>query len=62
MGGQRVVVNKPRVRHQGKELVSHLQDDHPDPAASLREGLDETLTLKDMNLSESLERTSPPLR
>ncbi len=39
------------------QLVSHLDDEHPDAAASLKEGLDETLTLKDMNLSASLERT-----
>jgi len=39
------------------QLVAHLADEHPDAAASLKEGLDETLTLKDMNLSASLERT-----
>ena len=30
---------------------------YPDAAASLREALEETLTLKDMKLSQSLERT-----
>jgi transposase-like protein len=39
------------------QLVSHLQDDHPDAAASLREGLEETITLKDMKLPTWLERT-----
>lgn len=38
-------------------LANQLQDDHPDAARSLREGLDETLTLKDMGLPEWLERT-----
>ena len=38
-------------------LASHLCDDHPDAAASLKEGLDETLSLKDMGLIQSLERT-----
>jgi transposase-like protein len=33
------------------QLVSHLDHDYPDAAASLREGLEETLTLKDMKLS-----------
>ena len=39
------------------QLIAHLSNDHPDAAASLREGLDETLTLKDMKLPASLERT-----
>ncbi|MCP4380334.1 MAG: IS256 family transposase [bacterium] len=39
------------------QLVSHLADDHPDAAESLREGLEETLTLKDMKLPTWLERT-----
>jgi putative transposase len=39
------------------QLVAHLEDDHPDAAASLREGLDETLTIKDLGLPEWLERT-----
>ncbi len=39
------------------QLVSQLEDEHPDAAGSLREGLDETLTLKDMGLPTNLERT-----
>ena len=39
------------------QLASALDDDHPDAASSLREGLDELLTLKDMKLPEWLERT-----
>lgn len=39
------------------QLVSRLASDHPGAAASLKEGLDETLTLKDMKLPEALERT-----
>ena len=39
------------------QLAAQLLDDHPDAAASLKEGLDETLTLKDLGLPQSLERT-----
>jgi transposase-like protein len=39
------------------KLVTDLEEAHPDAARSLKEGLDETLTLKDMNLLKSLERT-----
>lgn len=39
-------------------LVSHPDDDHPDAGALLREGLKETLTLRNMNLLPNLERTS----
>ena len=39
------------------QLVSRLEDDYPDAAASLREGLEETITLKDMGLPKWLERT-----
>jgi transposase-like protein len=39
------------------QLVAHLTDEHPDAASSLREGLEETLTLKDMKLPPGLERT-----
>lgn len=38
-------------------LASQLSQQHPGGAASIREGLDETLTLKDMGLNKSLERT-----
>jgi transposase-like protein len=39
------------------QLASALEDDYPDAAGSLREGLDELLTIKDMKLPEWLERT-----
>lgn len=39
------------------QLVTHLAGEHPDAAASLREGLEETITLKDMKLPPALERT-----
>jgi transposase-like protein len=39
------------------QLASALEDDYPDAASSLREGLDELLTIKDMKLPEWLERT-----
>jgi len=38
-------------------LANQLDNDHPGAAASLREGLDDTLTVKSIGLSESLERT-----
>ena len=37
--------------------MSHLEADHPDAADSLREGLEETITLKDWGLPAALERT-----
>ena len=40
-----------------QQLAAHLSDEHPDAAESLREGLDETLALKDMGLPLMLERT-----
>lgn len=39
------------------QLAAHLEDDHPDAAQSLKEGLDDTLTVKSMNLPANLERT-----
>jgi transposase-like protein len=39
------------------KLAQFLDDEHPDAAKSLREGLDETLTLKDLGLPDVLERT-----
>ena len=39
------------------QLVARFESEYPGAAASLKEGLDETLTLKDMGLSEALERT-----
>lgn len=38
------------------QLAAGLQEDYPDASASLKEGLDETLTLKDMGLPANLER------
>ncbi len=38
-------------------LARQLQSRHPSAATSLREGLDETLTVKAMGLPEALERT-----
>lgn len=38
-------------------LQKQLEVEHPGAAASLREGLDETLTVKTIGLSKSLERT-----
>jgi putative transposase len=38
-------------------LARQLESEHPGAAASLREGLDETLTVKRMKLPRSLERT-----
>jgi putative transposase len=38
-------------------LAKQLEADHPGAAASLREGLDETLTVKGMKLPPALERT-----
>jgi transposase-like protein len=40
-----------------QQLVARLDRDHPDAASSLREGLDETLTLLDLGLPASLART-----
>jgi transposase-like protein len=49
--------SKATAKRRLVQLASHLQEDHPDAAESLKEGLDETLSLKDMSLSASLERT-----
>jgi transposase-like protein len=49
--------SKATARKRLQQLISHLADEHPDAAASLREGLEETLSLKDLGLSEALERT-----
>lgn len=38
-------------------LAAQLETEHPSAAESLREGLDETLTLKDVGLPKALERT-----
>lgn len=40
-----------------KRLASSLADEHPGAAASLREGLEETLTIKHVGLTKLLERS-----
>jgi transposase-like protein len=49
--------SKATARKRLQNLVAQLNQDHPDAAESLREGLDETITLKDWNLPDWLERT-----
>jgi transposase-like protein len=49
--------SKATAKRRLLQLVTHLEADHPDAAASLREGLEETITLKDMKLPTWLERT-----
>jgi putative transposase len=39
------------------QLAKQLMDDHPDAAASVKEGLDELLTVKKMGLPTALERS-----
>jgi len=39
------------------KLAKQLLDDHPDAAASLKEGLDEVLTIKGLGLPLALEKT-----
>jgi transposase-like protein len=46
-----------RAEQELRALVKQLQADHPGAAASLREGLEETLTVTKLNLSPSLLRT-----
>ena len=45
-----------RARRTLENLARHLEAAHPGAAASLREGLDETLTVMTLHLSEGLER------
>ena len=45
-----------RARRLLDNLARRLEDQHPGAAASLREGLDETLTVMRLGLSENLER------
>lgn len=49
--------SKASAKKRLQRLVSQLDDDHPDAASSLREGMDETLTLMDLGLPPSLART-----
>lgn len=44
-------------KRQLDNLARRLRDDHPGAAASLEEGLDETLTVKEFRLPQWLERT-----
>lgn len=46
-----------RARRQLENLANALEKDHPSAAASVREGLDETLTIKKFNLPDALTRT-----
>jgi transposase-like protein len=46
-----------RARTQLKNLARALEKDHPSAAASINEGLEETLTVKALRLPEALERT-----
>lgn len=39
------------------DLAARLDEEHPGAAASIREGLDETLTILDLGVSETLART-----
>jgi transposase-like protein len=45
-----------RAKRQLTNLARRLRDEHPGAAASLEEGLDETLTVKRLGLSSRLER------
>jgi putative transposase len=45
-----------RARRLLENLARRLEDQHPGAAASLREGLDETLTVMSLGLSDTLER------
>ncbi len=44
-------------RHRLQQLATRLDDDHPDAARSIREGLDETLTVIRLGLGGGLLRT-----
>ena len=45
-----------RARRLLENLARRLEDQHPGAAASLREGLDETLTVMRLGLPENLEQ------
>lgn len=49
--------NPTRAKKQLENLARRLRDEHPGAAASLEEGLDETLTVMAFGLPEWLERT-----
>jgi transposase-like protein len=46
-----------RARRQLENLARSFEDDHPSAAASIREGLEETLTIKQFRLPEALTKT-----
>lgn len=48
--------SKHTARTRLLNLIAQLETEHPDAAQSLREGLEETLTVKDWNLPAILER------
>lgn len=47
----------PLAKRRLQQLSARLETEYPSAAASVREGLDETLTVKDMGLPAALERT-----
>ena len=49
--------SKTAAKKRLRTLAAQLESEHPSAAASIKEGLDETLTLKDMGLPKLLERT-----
>lgn len=46
-----------RARERLQDLASQLESDHPDAAASIREGLEETLTVIELGIGGALLRT-----
>jgi transposase-like protein len=48
--------NVPTVRRLLQDLARRLDDEHPSAAESVREGLEETLTVMGLGLSERLQR------
>ena len=48
-----------RAKRVFERLAKSLEHDHPGAAASIREGLDETLTLQRLGLTGALQRTLP---
>jgi transposase-like protein len=46
-----------KARHRLMQLASQLQAEHPDAAASIREGLEETLTVIRLGVGDALART-----
>jgi putative transposase len=50
-------VDVAKARRLLHDLARRLEDDHPSAAASVREGLDETLTVRTLHLSDRLQRS-----